>query len=189
MHPRAALRLTVKNTLAGRTLAGNNVECSRKVPISQEPSALLGNNNETARIIVWTRNTKSQVFDESPRRYKHDTEVIVECIRQLDPPDGIDDSLDAFEDQVLRVLLVDDTLGGLVDDFQLSESTSDYGDVGDRIIGGTAITFRAIYYTTAPLPDTEALDDLKTLDTGYNLSGLQPDERDRARTFLEDLDA
>lgn len=186
-NPRQAIRSWITNALTGHTVAGTNVQSSRKAPVSQEPSALLGNNNETARIIVWSLQTKSEVFDESPRRYRHSTDVVVECLAQIATNVAIDDSLDAFEEEVLKILLADDTCGGLADDLQLVESRSDIGDFGDRIIGGVAITFRATYYTTAPLDGTQELDDFETLNTGYNLSGEQPDDRDRARSIIEDL--
>lgn len=189
MQQRKLLREAVKEALVGKTAAGINVESSRKTPVSQEPSALLGNANELVRIIVWTRSTKSRVFDESPRRYRHETEVVVEGLRQLDPNTAIDDDIDALENEILRALLVDETLGGHVDDFMLVESLTDYGEVGDRMIGATAITFTAVHYTTTPLPDTLDLPDFKTVNTGYNLDGQQDNPADRAQTIIEGLDA
>lgn len=189
MLQRKLLRETVKDHLVGKTMAGSNVESSRKTPVSQEPSALLGNNNETSRVIVYTRTTKSRVFDESPRRYRHESEVVVEGLLQLQDGSALDDSLDTFENQILAALLVDDTLGGTVDDFILVESLNDYGEVGDRMIGGTAITFTAIYYTTSPLPGTLDLPDFTGVNTGYNLDGRQDNPADRAQTIIEGLDA
>ena len=187
MDARKAIRAAIKAALIGQTRAEDRVESSRRTPVSQEPSALLGR-NELSRIIVWTRSTRSRVFDESPRRYRHETEVVIECIAQLSPASALDDDMDEFTTEVLAAVLRDDTLGGEVDDLQLSESVTDYGDAGDRVIGGAAITLTATHYGTAPLPGTNDLPDLSAVRTEYNLSGEQPDPADRAVTLIEDLE-
>lgn len=186
MDSRKAIRSAVKAALVGQTRAEDRIESNRKTPVSQEPSQLLGR-NELSRIIVWTRATKSRVFDESPRRYRHETEVIVECFAQLNAGVGIDDDMDDFAEEVLRAVLADDTLGGVSDDLVLDETVSDSVDGGDRIIGFAGLTFTATHYTFAPLPGTGELPDLNTINTQYNLAGAQPDPADRAKSIIEDL--
>ncbi|MGL6222395.1 MAG: hypothetical protein ACRC6L_02325 [Steroidobacteraceae bacterium] len=187
MQERRVLRNAAKAALLGKTRAGSKVESSRPNPLSQQPSAL-GGTDELPVIVIYTRTTKSDVFDESPRRYKHKVELIVECALAFSPGSVIDDDLDGFEDEVLRALLVDETLGGAVDDLQLVGSSNVINGEGDRLLGAVVVTMEATVYTIAPYVDTLDLPDLTSVNTQYNLSGDQPDEADRAKSNIEGLD-
>lgn len=187
MQERRVLRNAAKAALLGETRAGSKVESSRPNPLSQQPSAL-GGNDELPVVVIYTRTTKSDVFDESPRRYKHKVELIVECALAFSPDSVIDDDLDGFENEVLRALLVDETLGGSVDDLQLVGSSNVINGEGDRLLGAVVITMEATVYTIAPMAGTLELPDLSAIDTQYNLSGQQSNEADRAQSTIEGLD-
>lgn len=181
------LRQAAVNALVGKTRAGAKVFSNRPNPLQQAPSALPGGAKELPAIIVYTRSTRSEVFDESPRRYKHETELTVEAALEVTAGTEIDDDLDEFEQEVLDALLVDDTLGGTVDDLQLTGSTNTIGGDGAKLLAAVIITFEARHFTYAPAEDTQSLDDLDHVHTEYSLGGAQDDPRDRAQTDIEGL--
>lgn len=187
MIARRLLRTAVKAALLNNTRAGAKVDSSRKRPISQQPTDL-PTPTELPRIVIYTRSTKSDVFDESPRRYRHDIEVSVEGWVEFEGTAEVDDIIDAFEEEILAAVLVDDTLGGVVNDIKLTGSVNDFADTGDRMIGAVVVTFSADLFTTAPLPGTLELPDITTINTQYNLSGQQPNPADRAETIIEGLE-
>lgn len=188
MLKRIAIREAVKAALLNKTPAAARVQASRPNPIQQNPT-WIQDNTQLPRIIIYTRNTKSSVFDESPRRYRHETELRVECVTEVLAEQDIDITLDNFEQTALDAILADDTLGGVVDDTMLSESSSEIDGDGDRLIAGVVLAFTVVYYTNAPEASAQTLDDFETMNIQYNLAGQQPDPADRAETIIEGLEA
>lgn len=189
MLERRTLRQAARAALLGKTRAGQNVDASRQNPMTQNPSAL-ADQTKLPRIVLYTRTTRSRVFDESPRRYRHEVELAAECVVEVGAGSGqnIDDELDGFEDEVLRALLVDDTLGGTVDDLLMTGSRNVVDNTGDRMIAATIISFDAVVMTNAPIDGTLELPDLQRVNVEYNLSGEQPDPADRAQSNIEGLE-
>lgn len=188
MIARRLLREAAKAALLGQTRAGSHVESGRPNPLSQRPSAL-GGVEELPCIIIYTRTTKSVVFDESPRRYRHEAELTVECALEVAAGQEIDDELEGFEQEVITALLLDDTLAGTVDDLLLTGSTNTIDGEGAKLLAAVIITFDAIFYTEAPVPGSQVLDDFASLHIDYSLDGKQVDPNDRAKTIIEGLDA
>lgn len=182
---RRLLRDAAKAALLGQTIAGARIDSGRPNPLSQAPSAREAQ-TELPRIILYTKQTRSEVFDESPRRYKHEVELTVEATLAVGPSGSVDDALDGFEQQIVAALLLDDTLGGTVNDLKLTGSTNVIDDEGDRMLAAALITFSAEVFMFAPLPETQQLPDLNVIVTQYNVTGDQP-EPDRAVTQLEGL--
>lgn len=186
MNARRLIREAARTALLGKTRAGANVQSNRPNPLSQRPSAM-GGREELPVVIIYTRQTRSQVFDESPRRYRHEAELVVECALEIGQDQEIDDELDAFEQEVLEAMLLDETLGGTADDVQLSGSTNTISDAGAKLLGAVVITFNAVFYTDAPFPGTQDLPDLERVHVEYSLSGEQDNPADRAKTDIEGL--
>lgn len=188
MTPRRLIREAVKAALIGKTIAGNRVESSRPNPLSQQPHAA-GGLDELPAIIVYTRSMRSEVFDESPRRYRHEAELVVECALEIQPGTPLDDQMDEFEQQVVDELLLDDTLNGTADDLVLTGSTNTIDGSGNKLLGGVIISLQATFYTYAPVAGggggERELPDFNRLHTEYSLNGQQPDPRDRAKTDIE----
>jgi len=187
MTPRQLIREAAKTALIGKTRAGSRVESGRPNPLSQRPTAL-GGREELPAIIIYTRTTRSAVFDESPRRYRHEAELTVECALEVEAGQEIDDELEEFEQEVLNALLLDDTLGGTADDLQLTGSTNTINGDGAKLLAAVIITFEAIFYTEAPVPGTQTLDDFERMHVEYSLDGNQNDPDDRAKTDIEGLE-
>jgi len=186
MIARRLARDAAKAALINKTRAGARVESGRPNPLSQRPSAM-GGREELPGIIIYTRTTKSQIFDESPRRYRHVTELVVECALEVGAGQEIDDEMDLFEQEVLNVLLADDTLGGKLDDLQYTGSTNTIDGEGAKLLAAVIITLDAIYFTEAPFEGTQILDVLERVHTEHSLSGNQDDSQDRAKTDIEGL--
>ena len=187
MTPRRLIREAAKAALLGKTIAGNRVESSRPNPLSQQPHAA-GGLNELPAIIIYTRSTRSEVFDESPRRYRHEAELVIECACEIGPGQDLDDQLDEFEEQVVNALLLDDTLGGTADDLVLVGSTNTIDGGGNKLLGAVIISLQATFYTYAPVQGGGGelvLPDLERVHVEYDLNGQQPDPRDRAKTDIE----
>lgn len=187
MNTRKLIRKAAMGMLVGKTVAGTNVASSRPNPLSQRPSAH-GGKEELPAIIIYTRSTKSEVFDESPRRYRHEAELVVECACEIKADEELDDQLDDFEQEVVDALLADDSLGGLTDDLLLTGSTNTIADAGEKLLGAVIITFQAVYFTDLPESIIDNLPPLRTVHTEYSLDDAQDDTRDRAKTHLEGLD-
>jgi hypothetical protein len=186
-HPRQAIRQAFCAALAGRTVAQGRIWANRPSPLSQGASSP-GGLRELPAVLVYTRDERADVFDESPRRYRRRCDVVAECAIQVAPGTAIDDDLDAFAQQVETAVLADDTLGGVAHDTQLTSTTMTIVDTGAQLIGAVVLTFEVEYFTHAPTPDTPVPDALSTLETQYSLDGEQPDPRDRATTLLTDMD-
>ncbi len=189
MNPRRAIRDAAGAALIGRTRAGTRVFSSRVNPVSQQPHAA-GGLNELPAVMIYTRSTRSEVFDESPRRYLHRTELVIECALEFKDGIDLDDDLDEFEQEVVGWLLLDDTLNGTADDLTLTGSTNTIDDAGNKLLGAVIISLEAKYYTYAPEQGgggSLVLDDLDSVHTEYSLDGQQPDPRDRAKTEIEGL--
>lgn len=184
--PRQLIREAAAATLAGKTRAGARVESNRPNPLSQRPNPGSAK-HELPAIIVYTRSMTSAVFDESPRRYRHEAELVVECVLEVAAGQEIDDELDAFEQEAVNALLVDDTLGGTADDLQLTGSTLTIDGDGAKLLGAVIITLKASFFTYAPAEGTQELDDLDRVHTEHSLGGAQDDPRDRATTDIKGL--
>jgi hypothetical protein len=185
---RQLIRERVRDVLRdGGTRAGTNVESNRPNPVSMsaQPESA---STQLPIIIVYTRKVDSEIFDESPRRYRNRAEVVVECALHVTDETAIDDELDAFEHEVCNAILVDDTLAGTVNDIQLKSSSSTLDAEGARIVGAVIITFEAEFFTYWPAENSQTLDDLGTVHTEHSLEGAQGDPRDRAVTHTTGLD-
>lgn len=188
-NPRKVIRDAAKAALvAANTRAGTRVESNRPNPLSQRPSPE-GGVQELPAIIIYTRSTKSSVYDESPRRYRHEAELAVECALEILPDQDIDTTLDEFEQEIVEALLRDETLGGVADDMTLQSSANTFDESGAKLLGAVIITFTAVYYTEAPAQGTQTLADLSRIHTEHSLGGEQPDPRDRAITDVQGLSA
>jgi hypothetical protein len=186
--PKKLLREAAKAALLNKTIAQDRVDASRPNPLTDKAQPGEGASDYPA-ICIYIPRCRSEVFDESPRRYLNKAELTVECAIAIeDNGVSVDDQLEEFEAAVVDALLADDTLGGTVDDLQLNDSTNTVDGTAARLLGAVIITFEAEFYTTHPAEGTYALDDLQTVHTEHSLGGLQGDARDRAKTHTTGLD-
>lgn len=125
--------------------------------------------SELPAINVYNGTDRADVFDQAPRRLKHDFSLIIECVADA-TSDGLDDTLDDMAREVERVLSVNDTLEGTCADILLNNTETTIRENGDRFIGAARMEFRVEYYTNWPNAVDLGLDDFETLDVNYDLN-------------------
>lgn len=182
---RKAIRYAVKSALLNKTAAADRVFANRTDPVMDQATDIDAGTEQFPLLLVFTRNERSEVFDESPRRYRRTAEVLVEGT--LNAGDQSDDALDDLAQEIENAVLVDDTLGGLVNDTKLTNTAMVLGSNGRKVIGGVTLTFEVEYFTYAPAEGVQSLDDLEMVDTQYSLSGEQTDPDDRAESIIQGL--
>lgn len=182
---RKAIRAAMVAALTGKTSAGDRVFGNRTDPVMDRATDLDNGHETFPLLLVFSRSERSEVFDESPRRYRRTLELLVEGTTNVG--DASDDALDDLAEEIEIAALVDDQLGGLVNDVRLTNTSMVLADSGRKVIGGVTLTLEVDYFTTAPDPTALGLDDLDIMDTQYSLGGAQDDARDRAQTIIEGL--
>lgn len=183
-HPRQAIREAARQALLNRTRAADRVSTNRAKPVPQRPMAR-SEEGTLPTLLVYTRSEQVALFDESPRRYRRTVELVVEAVAE--EVTDLDGELDDFAQEVEVAMLRDDTLGGTLNDLRLASTATAIADEGAKLMGAAIITFEAEYFTEAPVPGTDDLDEFGSLHTRYSLEGEQ-EEPDQAQTILEDLD-
>ena len=138
--------------------------------------------SELPAINVYNGTDRADVFDQAPRRMKHDFSLIVECVADA-TSDGIDDTLDDLARQVERVISVNDTLEGTCADILLNNTETTIRENGDRFIGAARMEFRVEYYTNWPNAVDLDLDNFETQHVQYDLNNQA--EADRAKDIIE----
>lgn len=189
MNGRAAIRTAARSLIvAAATAAGSRVYTNRTEPMEQAPTEL-GGGIALPAVLLYTPSEESEIFDESPRRYRRRLTLRAECVRRISADTAaIDDELDTFAGQVERALLTDPTLGNAVDDCELTGTDTTINDEGQALIGAAVLTFRVSYYTEEPEPLAPSLDDLVEIRTEIDLAGANEAPADRAQTIIGDLD-
>ncbi len=180
-HPRELIRKQAVAVLLGATNAGASVYASRVAPLISS-----GWQSELPAIIVYTMDDSGEIFNQAPREYRRQVEMVVEI--HAEGNEALDDTLDTLARQVERLLLTDDTLGGTVNDLQYVRSRMVLLDQAQQLTGACRLIFEAEYFDRHP-DDlfNQTLPDLNTVTTEFSLGNAQPDPADRAKTTIEDL--
>ncbi|GAB7527914.1 hypothetical protein PS3A_03200 [Pseudomonas sp. 3A(2025)] len=180
-HPREAIRKQACAQLLGRTSAGARVFASRVAPLITNDWQ-----NELPAIIVYTLDEQGELQHAAPREYLRTVQLVIEI--HASATEALDDTLDTLARQVENLLLVDDTLGGTVNDLLYASTKMIIRDDGAELIGGCRIILNAQYLDRHPDDLFNAsLPDFNTLHTDYSLHNAQPDAADRAQTLIKDL--
>lgn len=180
-HPRELIRKQAVAVLMGATNAGASVYASRVAPLISN-----GWQSELPAIIVYTMDESGEIFNQAPREYRRQVELVVEI--HAEGNEALDDTLDTLARQVERLLLMDDTLGDTVNDLQYVRSRMVLLDQSEHLTGACRLIFEAEYFDRHP-DDlfNESLPDLNSIKTEYSLGNAQPNPADRAKTIIEDL--
>ena len=163
-HPRTQIRDAAKTLLAGNTTAGVRVYDSRTAPMWNGPQGLAA---IMPFILVYTRDERSEIFNEAPREYKRTVRLAIEigaC------GDDADDQIDAIARQVEKLLLESETLAGTAADIRISDTQMEFDGQSQQQFGAALVTFEVDY-----LDEVEqlAIDDLVTLGVRWDLG--EPD--------------
>jgi hypothetical protein len=179
--PRKEFRHDVVNRLMNRTPAGARVFANRRLP-------MFGSDIQSSvpAILVYTTTERVTQFNNSPRIYKRVTSLEVQIASPM--IDTLDDALDVFGGLVERILLTDDTLGGLVESIEPVGSSRGYPEGGEREFAGLVLFFDVSYLFQMPDEITnEDLVELKSVYTKFQIEDWQlPD--DLTESAATDLD-
>lgn len=179
MHDRTAIRDQIKTLLDSQTPAGTRVYPSRRTRIRVE---------NLPCIVIYTSDETADEFEAAPRSLRRSLTVSIEIAVNAAGDEAVDETLDDFAETIEALIASDDTLNSTVADIILSRSTSTIVEDGEQPIGALRMDYRATYYTHIPAASyNDDLDDLATVDTRYNLSGLQ-ETADETQDTITGLD-
>jgi len=124
-----------------KTSAGNNVFSSRSTPVWQE---------NLPAIMIYPRTEDVEKSSESPRQYKHTLIMAFDLVADGRDDDAAADKMDELDEQVQRILGVDETLNCLVNEISLISSEFDYEERGQKSIMSMTLVYEIEYYVFSP---------------------------------------
>jgi hypothetical protein len=167
---RRDFRHEIVNRLINHTPAGDRVFASRVLPVFSGDIK-----NKVPFILVYTNTTRDEIYNESPRIYQEVTATEVQIASPM--IERLDDALDVFGALVRRILLTDETLGGVVDTITPTGAKSGNATHGEQEFGGLILYFDVAYYFQMPDKITvQDMDDLRSVYTAYRLNIDQPED-------------
>lgn len=172
---RRVIRRAAFEHLAGKTDAGKSVFRSR--------SSDLWSRVELPAICIYCAREVITLEQEAPRRYRRELELRIEAGVEAKSDEDADDKLDVLgwqiENCIGRSNRLEYAKENAVAELYLSGEAIEIAKEGARVVGSMVIVYTAVYYTDEPdLLDPQPLDDLKRIDTAYDLNGRQqPTER------------
>jgi hypothetical protein len=181
LHERKAIRDAVVAQLSGQTAAGARVFASRQSSVKKV---------ELPAICVYTDSEEvdEESADSSPRWLKRKLLLAVEV--WAGAASGVDDVLDALALEVETAMDSDDSLGGTA--FWSWPASTEVGltEIGNQPVGCCRMLYTVVYKTDLRTETRDgAFDDLKTVDTTYDVAAGEQDPADRSETLNEGLDA
>ncbi len=141
---RKQIREKIAALLVNETIAGARVFETRTTPIWEA---------DLPAITVYTESESCAVFDY-PRRYRRNLTLAVEVFAEAN--DNLDDTLDTLSAQVEDLLTTDESLGGLVNDTQITGTEVNLVADGKITVGSAKISLAIEYFTD--IPDGETVD-------------------------------
>ncbi len=134
------IRERIRKILLEKTDARALVFASRTLPNDAEA---------IPAILIYTLNENTEVFDRSPKRYRRDVSVAIECQTVGDDDNDLDLRLERLGDQVEKALEVDETLGDLVDSLELSGADYKSESNAESPTGNLILRYNVRYYLNA----------------------------------------
>lgn len=159
-HPRKTIRDALATLLLNKTAAVDRVYSNRSRPqsVSKLPAIGIYNAGDTAAL-----------FDESPRRYRRQFNIAVDCYVKDTGGDEIDDTLDDLADEVERAVFADTTVGGTVSDIRLGETSDVMVSDQREQTAMLTITWQAILFQDAPEEEAADLPDYTTTRAEWDI--------------------
>ena len=150
---RKAIRNAVLALLKGNTSVNENVFANRFLPLSED---------QLPAILIYTLSDATRELNQSPRTYRNIVSLIIDIRAQV----GIklDDELDDISQEVLDIILANETLSGTCERCLLQEggSMDIVTENGNKETGVLRITWGAEYTLEAPEIQAGDLDNFDT---------------------------
>lgn len=154
------IKEAVKTILKGKTIAGDNVFISRSIPVDEDE---LG---ERPVILIYSSSENVRRLDESPKVYKRELTIAVECVASGNDDDDLDLKLETLGEQVEAEIEIDDTLGDIVHQTELTGTGYAQDPDGKSPLGSLVLQFSVTFFTDAIRPGSICLPDFK--ETGVS---------------------
>lgn len=132
--------------------------------------------------LVYTKTMQADRFDESPKRYLKDLDVMIEVVTQNDDDECLADEMDDLSILVENAIEDSIELEKCTEYINLKTVINDTEGDGQSPTGSSILTF-TIGYVTEPRT-AWVLPDLKTIQTTYKANGNE----DGAQDILTGLD-
>lgn len=159
-HPRKTVREALATMLNGKTAAGSRVYSNRSRPQSVAKLPAIG---------IYNVGDNATLFDESPRRYRRQFNIAVDCYVRDTGGDEIDDTLDDLAHEVEQAVFADTTAGDTVSDIRLAETSDVMVSDQREQTAIITITWQAILYQDAPEEEAENLSDYTTTHVDWDI--------------------
>jgi hypothetical protein len=135
-HARQDIRDAIFSILSTAEVA-DTISKSRIYPIAA--------NTVTAALIYTQTDVVVETTLTYPRKFNRELTLVVECVSR--DPQYLDDRLDSVAASVENAIGADNTLGGLVKDCVLIDTSISMDSSGDAPIGAARLQFRVVYRT------------------------------------------
>jgi len=120
-------------------------------------------------ILIYPSNEGIQRFNEAPKTYKREFNLSIECLAAGDTDDNLDYNLEVMGERVEDIMEVDETLGECVDRIELTSTEYQTEADGQSPSGALVLTYRVLFYQNANQPGLNCLDDLKRIDSKWQI--------------------
>jgi len=150
---RKVIREKVKELLAGRTTAGDQVFTNQATAAWYE---------SLPAVLIYPRTEDIELFAVSPREYKRVLQLAIEVQAKTTKEKSAEDFLDEIcheieyemaRDERLATKIVNEKEVALVDEMVLSGIEFDFEADGSSTIGAARMNFNVVYYETTPSPE------------------------------------
>lgn len=152
------IREYVKNILLDKTPARERVRIGRSVPTQAE---------DLPTLLVYTQGETVSRFDEAPKSYRRNMNLVIECLEAGDTDDDLDSRLEELGEKVEELIEADETFGGLINKVELSSTSYQTEPDGQSPIGSLVLGFNVDFFTFPKAH--EAIDDFKRADVDWKV--------------------
>jgi hypothetical protein len=120
-------------------------------------------------ILIYPSNENVQRFNEAPKNYQRNFALDIECLAKGSDDDELDYNLEVLAERVEDIVEIDETFGGIADRTELTNTEYQTEPDGQSPVGALKLTYNVRYYQDANQPGLNCLDDLKRVDTDWQV--------------------
>jgi hypothetical protein len=161
----------------GNTLAGDNVVLSRATSTDAD---------DLPQIAVYSISEGVELFDQSPKRYQRNMEVLIECAVAGDDDSDLDQKLEDLAEKVESILEANERLGlgDVVNSLTLIGTEYSSEGEGESPIGNLALRYTVQFYLYAI--ENQTLPDFKEIGSKWQVGHDGPLDEDDVVIDAED---
>lgn len=161
------IKEAVQKLLKGKTLAGDNVFVSRSIPTDVEC---------LPAILIYSLSENVRRFNETPKDYKRELTIAVECLASGNDDNELDSKLEELGEFIESAMEIDETLGDLVNKVELTGTAYAQDPDGQNPIGSLILQFAVEFFTNAIRSDFDCLPDFKETGVDWKVGHHETEE-------------